>query len=67
MKLRVEAVAPLRCVDRFVLFSCFLFLFVVPSPAQTAISELKTMTLEELQEMAFLFVFMHRSLPLLLL
>src|SRR6201981_3833914 len=48
-----EAVAPLRGVTRSVLyFSCFLFLFSVPSLAQTAVSEQKTMTLEELQQMA---------------
>ena len=50
-----EAVAPLRGVPRSVLyFSCFLFLFLfaVPGGAQTAVSEQKTMTLEELQQMA---------------
>jgi outer membrane protein, heavy metal efflux system len=48
-----EAVAPLRCVTRSVLyFSCFLFLFAVPGQAQTAVSEQKTMTLEDLQRMA---------------
>src|SRR5579864_7619 len=48
-----EAVAPLRGVTRSVLcFSCFLFLFAVPGRAQTAVSEQKTMTLEDLQQMA---------------
>src|ERR1700739_221612 len=47
------AIAPLRGVTRSVLyFSCFLFLSAVPSRAQTAVSEQKTMTLEELQQMA---------------
>jgi cobalt-zinc-cadmium efflux system outer membrane protein len=48
-----EAVAALRGVTRSVLyFSCFLFLFAVPGQAQTAVSEQKTMTLEDLQQMA---------------
>src|SRR6201993_4813780 len=48
-----EAVVPLRSVTRSVLyFSCFLFLFAVPGQAQTAVSEQKTMTLEDLQRMA---------------
>jgi outer membrane protein, heavy metal efflux system len=48
-----EAVAPLRGVTRSALyFSCFLFLFAVPGQAQTAVSEQKTMTLEDLQRMA---------------
>src|ERR1700752_3937313 len=48
-----EAVAPLRGVTRSVLyFSCFLSLFAVPGRAQTTVSEQKTMTLEELQQMA---------------
>jgi outer membrane protein, heavy metal efflux system len=48
-----EAVAPLRGVTGSALyFSCFLFLFAVPGRAQTAVSEQKTMTLEELQQMA---------------
>ena len=48
-----EAVAPLRGVTRSVLyFSCFLFLFAVQGRAQTAVSEQKTMTLEDLQQMA---------------
>ena len=48
-----EAVAKLRGVTRSVLyFSCFLFVFATPGRAQTAVSEQKTMTLEELQQMA---------------
>jgi cobalt-zinc-cadmium efflux system outer membrane protein len=48
-----EAIAQLRGVTRSVLyFSCFLLLFAVPGRAQTAVSEQKTMTLEELQQMA---------------
>ena len=51
--IRVEAAAPLRCVTRFVrCFSYFLLLFAVPGPAQTAVSERKKMTLDELQQMA---------------
>jgi outer membrane protein, heavy metal efflux system len=47
-----EVVAQLRGVTRSVLcFSCFLLL-AVPGRAQTAVSEQKTMTLEELQQMA---------------
>jgi outer membrane protein, heavy metal efflux system len=47
-----EVVPQLRGVTRSVLcFSCFL-LFAAPGRAQTAISEQKTMTLEELQQMA---------------
>ena len=53
MELWVEAVAPLRCVTRSLLcFSCFLFLFAVPGRAQTPVFEQKTLTLEELQQMA---------------
>jgi cobalt-zinc-cadmium efflux system outer membrane protein len=52
-ELQVEAVPQLRGVTRSVLcFSCFLFLFAVPGRAQTAVSEQKTMTLEDLQQMA---------------
>ncbi len=48
-----EAVAPLRGLTGSVLyFSCFLFLFAVQGRAQTTVSEQKTMTLEELQQMA---------------
>jgi outer membrane protein, heavy metal efflux system len=48
-----EALAKLRGVTGSVLyFSCFVFLFAVPDRAQTAVTEQKTMTLEELQQMA---------------
>jgi outer membrane protein, heavy metal efflux system len=48
-----EAVAPLRRLTGSVLyFSCFLFLLAVQGRAQTTVSEQKTMTLEELQQMA---------------
>ena len=51
IELRVEAV--FLCVTRFVLcFSCCVFLFGVPSRAQTLPSDQKTLTLEELQRMA---------------
>jgi cobalt-zinc-cadmium efflux system outer membrane protein len=53
VELHAETAALLRCVRRFALcFSCFWFLSAVPGPAQTVVSEQKTMTLEELQEMA---------------
>jgi cobalt-zinc-cadmium efflux system outer membrane protein len=53
IELRVEPVAPLRSLTRFVLcFPLFLFVFAVPGPAQTAVSEQKAITLEELQQMA---------------
>jgi outer membrane protein, heavy metal efflux system len=52
-ELQVEAVPQLRGVTRSVLcLSCFLFLFALPGRTQTAISEQKTLTLEELQQMA---------------
>lgn len=48
-----ETVAPLRDVTRSVLcFSSFLFLFAAPGRAQTVVSEQKTVTLEELQQVA---------------
>jgi len=48
-----EAVAPVSGVTRSVLyFSCFLFLAAMPGRAQTVVSEQKTMTLEELQQLA---------------
>src|ERR1700757_4193233 len=48
-----KAVAQLRRVTRSVrYFSCFLFVFAMPGRAQTAVSEQKTMTLEDLQQMA---------------
>src|SRR6266571_339561 len=50
---RVETVSTLRCVTRFVLcFSWALFFVAIPSQAQTPASEQKTITLEELQQMA---------------
>jgi cobalt-zinc-cadmium efflux system outer membrane protein len=50
---QVEAVAQLRGVTRSVLcLSCCLFLFALPGRTQTAVSEQKTLTLEELQQMA---------------
>src|SRR5713226_6172645 len=53
MEVRVEIVSPLRCVTRFVLcFSWALFLVVLPGRAQTPAPEQKTITLEELQQMA---------------
>jgi outer membrane protein, heavy metal efflux system len=53
MEVRVATVVPLPCVPRFVLcFSWFLFVFAVPGRAQNAVSEQKTITLEELQQMA---------------
>src|SRR5437868_3865868 len=52
-KVRVETVSPLRCVTRFVFcFSWVLFLVALPGRAQTPASEQKTITLEELQQMA---------------
>jgi cobalt-zinc-cadmium efflux system outer membrane protein len=53
MEVRVETVSPLRCVTRFALcFSWALFLVALPGRAQTPASEQKTITLEELQQMA---------------
>jgi cobalt-zinc-cadmium efflux system outer membrane protein len=53
MEVRVGTVLPLRCVTRFVLcFSWTLFLAALPGRAQTLASEQKTITLEELQQMA---------------
>src|SRR6202047_374712 len=53
MEVRMETVSPLRCVTRFVLcFSCALFLGTLPGQAQSPASEQKTITLEELQQMA---------------
>jgi cobalt-zinc-cadmium efflux system outer membrane protein len=50
---RVETVSTLRCVTRFVLWlSWALILFALPGRAQTPASEQKTITLEELQQMA---------------
>src|ERR1700675_3615597 len=53
MEVMVETESPLRCVTRFVLyFSWALFLVALPGRAQTPPSEQKTITLEELQQMA---------------
>jgi outer membrane protein, heavy metal efflux system len=53
MEVRVETVSPLRCVTRFVIcFSWALFLVTLPVRAQAPSSEQKTITLEELQQMA---------------
>src|SRR6202795_2313661 len=53
MEVMVETESPLRCVIRFVLcFSWALFLVALPGQAQTPASEQKTITLEELQQMA---------------
>src|SRR5437899_4951923 len=55
MKVTVATVSPLRCVTRFALcFSWVLFLVALPGRAQTPASEQKTITLEELQQMALL-------------
>src|ERR1700676_3000106 len=53
MEMRVETLSPLRCVTRSVLyFAVSLFLVALPGRAQTPVTEQKTITLEELQEMA---------------
>ena len=53
MEVRAATVSLLRCVSRFVLcFSWALFLVASPSRAQAPASEQKTITLEELQQMA---------------
>src|SRR5258708_35084522 len=53
MEVRVKTVAPLRCVTRFILcLSWTLFLLALPGRAQTPASEQKTISLEELQQMA---------------
>ena len=53
MEVRVETVSPLRFVTRLVFyFSWALFLVGLPCQAQTPASEGKTITLEELQQMA---------------
>jgi outer membrane protein, heavy metal efflux system len=53
MEVRVETELPLRCIFRFALcFSWTLFLLALPGRAQTPASEQKTITLEELQQMA---------------
>src|ERR1700719_1841889 len=53
MEMRVETVSPLRCVTRSVLyFAVSLFLVALPGRAQTPVTEQKTITLAELQQMA---------------
>jgi cobalt-zinc-cadmium efflux system outer membrane protein len=53
VKMRVETVSTAHCVTRFVIcFSWALFLVGLPGGAQTPDSERKTITLEELQQMA---------------
>jgi outer membrane protein, heavy metal efflux system len=50
---RVETVPPVHCVTRFALcFAVFLFMISLPGRAQTPVAEQKTITLEELQQMA---------------
>src|SRR2546426_9473340 len=50
---RVEGVSALGCVTRFVLcFSWALFFVALPGRAQSPAPEQKTITLEELQQMA---------------
>ena len=50
---RVETVSTLRCVTRCILcFAVSLFMVALPARAQTSVSEKKTITLEELQQMA---------------
>src|ERR1700730_13845378 len=52
-EVRVETVSPLRCITRPLLcLSCALFLVTSASRAQAPGSEQKTITLEELQQMA---------------
>src|ERR1700675_1788753 len=53
MEMRVETVSPIRCVTRSVLYSAVsLFLVRLPGRAQTPVTDEKTITLEELQQMA---------------
>jgi cobalt-zinc-cadmium efflux system outer membrane protein len=53
MEVRIETVSSLRFVARFVLFIFLaLFLVALPGRAQTPLSEQRTITLEELQQMA---------------
>src|SRR6202047_5347498 len=52
MKVRVKAVSPLHRVTPFLLCLCCGLLVALPAPAQTPASEQKTITLEELQQMA---------------
>src|SRR5713226_5905711 len=52
MKVRVKTVPSLHCVTPFLLCFCWGFLVALPGRAQTPASEQKTITLEELQQMA---------------
>ncbi len=53
LEVRAETVSPLRCVTRFALcMFLVLFLVALAGRAQTSVSEKKTITLEELQQMA---------------
>jgi cobalt-zinc-cadmium efflux system outer membrane protein len=54
MEMRVETVSPIRWVTRSVFYlAVSLLLVALPARAQTSVSEQKTITLEELQQMAF--------------
>jgi cobalt-zinc-cadmium efflux system outer membrane protein len=53
MEMRVETVSPIRCVKRSVFyFAVLLLLVALPARAQTPVAEQKTITPEELQQMA---------------
>src|SRR5260370_4000664 len=53
MEVKVETASPLRCAARFTFyFAVSLLLVALPGRAQTTASEQKTITLEELQQMA---------------
>jgi len=53
LEVRAETASQLRCATRFAFcFVVSLFLIAVPARAQTSVSEKKTITLEELQQMA---------------
>jgi outer membrane protein, heavy metal efflux system len=53
LDVRAETVSPLRCAIRFAFcFAVSLLLFALPGRAQTSAPEQKTITLEELQQMA---------------
>jgi cobalt-zinc-cadmium efflux system outer membrane protein len=53
LEVRAETVSPLRCATRFAFcFAASLLLVALPGRAQTSVSEKKTITLEELQQMA---------------
>jgi outer membrane protein, heavy metal efflux system len=53
LEVRAETVSPLRCVTQFALcFAVSLLLVALPARAQSPASEQKTITLEELQQMA---------------